>query len=479
MICPPPDRLPPHSQEAERGALACILQAKNPHEMIAQLSGNYFYDLRNKNLFAEIRRLDSAGKKPDVVTVFQTLKDLEKFESIGGQDYLIQLPDAAPGPSFFTSYFPILKEKSKRRELLRLAGQTQAIAFDETIDPGAMAVEFAALVESVAARSSALPEIVDAAGFIAAPIDPPDELVSGILHTGSKLTLGGSSKSFKTWALLDMALSVAHGVPWLGRQTKKGRVLFVNFEIQPYALQRRISAVAQAKGVQVQPGAIHFWNLRGHAADFRLLIPKIVERTRAENFALIILDPIYKIYGGADENSAGDVAQLLNGLESLATETGAAIAFGAHFAKGNSSSKAAIDRISGSGVFARDPDSLLFFTKHETDEAFTVEPILRNFAPVQPFVVRWNYPLFEPATELDPSRLKQAAGRKPSNVPGDLLNLLPAAGLTNADFLAAASQVGIKERSFYRLKSELESTGKIMFSKATDKWMPVSPKNKL
>jgi hypothetical protein len=182
--------------------------------------------------------------------------------------------------------------------------------------------------------------------------------------------------------------------------------------------------VAKAKGIKIDRGAIHLWNLRGHAADFRQLVPRIVERCRAENFALIVLDPIYKLYGNTDENSAGNVALLLNSLETLATETGAAIAFGAHFAKGNAAGKEAIDRISGSGVFARDPDSLLIFTKHETDDAFTVEPILRNFAPVAPFAVRWQFPLMTLADDLDPAKLKQVAGRRRQHDPAKLLALI-------------------------------------------------------
>ena len=269
--------------------------------------------------------------------------------------------------------------------------------------------------------TNGLPELVDAAAFIAALIPAPAELVAGILHKGSKLVLGGSSKSFKTWTLLDLAIVVATGTPWLGRLTVQGRVLFVNFEIQPHAWQRRIVEVARAKGVELQAGQIILWNLRGHATDFRLLIPLIIQCARQEGFALIILDPIYKLYGGTDENAAGDVAELLNSLEKLATETGAATAFGAHFAKGNASGKQAIDRISGSGVFARDPDSLLIFTKHEADGAFTVEPILRNFAPATPFAVRWEYPLMQLADDLDPAKLKQAGGRKKQHVLKELL----------------------------------------------------------
>jgi predicted transcriptional regulator len=282
-----------------------------------------------------------------------------------------------------------------------------------------------------------LPELVDAADFLAETIEPPAELVAGILHRGSKLAFGGSSKSFKTWCLLDLAISVATGADWLGRSTAQGKVLFLNFEIQPHAWQRRIAVVAKAKGVELKPGQIILWNLRGYAADFRQIVPRIIDRARRENFALTVCDPIYKFYGSTDENAAGDVAALLNSLERLAVETGSAVAYGCHFAKGNAATKDAIDRISGSGVFARDPDSLLIFTKHEQPDSFAVEPILRNFAPVAPFVVSWKYPLMERDEQLDPADLKQTAGRKREHDPLKLL-----AAIANND---AANPVSVSE----------------------------------
>lgn len=330
--------------------------------------------------------------------------------------------------------------------------------------------------EGASRPAAALPELIDAAAFIAAPIAPPPELVGGMLHRGSKLVLGGGSKSFKTWCLLALAIAVAFGKEWLGHPTTPGKVLFLNFEIQPHAWQQRILAVARAMGATIEPGQITLWNLRGHAADFRQLIPKIIERCRTENFALIVLDPIYKIYGNTDENSAGNVALLLNALERLATETGAAIAFGAHFAKGNAAGKEAIDRISGSGVFARDPDSLLIFTKHETVNAFTVEPILRNFAPVDPFVVRWEFPLMHRDEELDPHRLKQVGGRPAKHSEDDLLALLPPDGLLTREWLLAAEAKNISERTFYRLRYKLENSGKVLGSVAGGRWTPSSTK---
>ena len=326
--------------------------------------------------------------------------------------------------------------------------------------------------------AATLPDLIDAATFIAKPITPPRELVAGVLHLGSKLVFGGNSKSFKTWCLLALAIAVATATDWLGFLTCRGKVLFLNFEIQPQPWQQRILTVAKAMGVTIEPGQITLWNLRGHAADFRQLIPKIIERCRAENFALIVLDPIYKLYGHTDENSAGNVALLLNALEQLATETGAAIAFGAHFAKGNAAGKEAIDRISGSGVFARDPDSLLIFTKHEADDAFTVEPILRNFAPVKPFVVRWKFPLMQRDADLDPHRLKQAGGRPTKHREDDLLALLPQEGLSTSEWLKAAAAKNISERTYYRLRNALENSGKVLGSVAGGRWVLAPTKNK-
>src|SRR2546422_11780519 len=73
-------------------------------------------------------------------------------------------------------------------------------------------------------------------------------------------------------------------------------------------------------------------------------LPKIRD-TAKQDFALIILDPIYKIYGQTDENSAGDVARLLNAIEDLAVNTDAAVAFGTHFSKGNQAGRSEERRV--------------------------------------------------------------------------------------------------------------------------------------
>lgn len=319
-----------------------------------------------------------------------------------------------------------------------------------------------------------LPPIVDAYDFVEIEFDPVPELIKGLVHQGTKVVVGGGSKSFKTWVQLDAAISVAYGLPWMDCETTAGRVLFVNLEIQASFFKSRVLKIKTARGVQKCKNRLDVWNLRGHSAPYRIILPRIIQRIKEVGYSMIVLDPIYKLYGTCDENSASEVAQLLNELERVCVETGAAVLFGAHYSKGNQAAKESIDRISGSGVFARDPDTIIPFTRHEDEGSFVVEPILRNLPPIAPFVVTWNHPLMERNEELDPSKLKQAGGRPKEHLPSDLLSLLNEGRLTNEKWQENASKnLGISRATFFRLKSDLKSQGVIMFSRVDDTWVKV------
>lgn len=417
------DQLPPHDAEAEESVIASAIESPRWLQVVSRVPNDHFYLQGAKTIHGELLRMNSLGEVVDLVTLQGRLRDDGLLEKCGGLTYLMQLGSQLTSAENVPAWIERIEQKYQLRKILRVCAevseriQTNNVPLDD--------LKFSVqsdLAEVFGGSSGGLPEIVAASKFMENREATPKELISGVLHQGSKLALGGSSKSFKTWTLLDLALSVAYGLKWLGIETVQGPVLYVNFEIQTHMWQNRLEAVADTKGVKLDEN-IRLWNLRGYAADYRTMVPKIIQRSKSDGYSLIILDPIYKLYGAADENSAGDVAALLNSLEKVAVETGAAIAYGTHFAKGNASTKEAIDRISGSGVFARDPDSLLIFTRHEEDDAFTVEPILRNFAPVDPFVVRWNYPCFERAEELDPAALKQQVGRKKEH---DLVELISA-----------------------------------------------------
>src|SRR5438034_11137299 len=92
-----------------------------------------------------------------------------------------------------------------------------------------------------------LPEIEFLREFAASVPNPPPQIIEGILHQGCKMILGGTSKSNKSWCLLDLALSVASGQPWWGRRCVKLPVVYINFELQPWALAERLGALCMAR----------------------------------------------------------------------------------------------------------------------------------------------------------------------------------------------------------------------------------------
>ena len=323
------------------------------------------------------------------------------------------------------------------------------------------------------ASESDLPAMEDAADLIAKPIDLPPDVIEGILHRGAKMVLGGATKSYKTWTLIDLAVSVATGAEWFsGYPTTRGRVLYINLELQKGWFTKRIRTVCDERQLTLESGYLKVWNLRGHAADLSDLRSLLLRGIGSNEFVLVIIDPIYKMLGRRDENKAGDIASLLNEIEQLAVKTGAAVAFGAHYSKGNQSAKESIDRIGGSGVFARDPDSILNFTKHEQDNCFVVEATLRNHPQMDPFVVRWEYPLMCVDPLLDPDKLKRpvsgAAVKKYHAA--DLLDVLTPPMSSSKWQATAFKQIEMSESTFYRLFRELKTSDAIKMD-ANREWV--------
>jgi hypothetical protein len=303
-----------------------------------------------------------------------------------------------------------------------------------------------------------LPPMKDASELISKPIVVPDDVIVGVLHRGGKLVCGGASKSYKTWLLIDLAVSVASGVEWFnGYPTKEGRVLYINLELPAPFCNKRVQTVCSERQITLTKGMLDIWNLRGYAMRW----PELYRQIPPGVYVLIIIDPIYKILLGRAENRTEDVASVMLELEELAVHKSAAVAFGAHYSKGNQAKKESIDRIGGSGVFARDPDSILSFTKHEENDCFTVELTLRNHPPRKPFVVRWEYPLFATESTFDPTKLKQV-GRPPLYSVPDVVDLVDEPMKAGQIVKLAAQELGMQRRTVFEALHEAKASGQLL-----------------
>ena len=263
-------------------------------------------------------------------------------------------------------------------------------------------VDWLDFVEGV---SDELPDMVSLDTFKDNPPELPEELITGILRRGHKMLISGSSKAGKSFLLMELCIAIAEGRPWLGFPCKKGKVLYVNLEINPASAINRFLKIYEALGLPIKNAdSIVVWNLRGHAVPLDQLVPKLIRRVRDQHFDAIVIDPIYKFITG-DENNASEMGAFCNQFDKICTETGCSTIYCHHHSKGAQGMKKAMDRASGSGVFARDSDAQLDMIQLELSEdiannvrdgnetAWRLESSLREFPNIKPVNFWFEYPI--------------------------------------------------------------------------------------
>lgn len=184
-------------------------------------------------------------------------------------------------------------------------------------------------------------------------------LIDGILRQGHKMLIAGPSKAGKSFLQIEMCIAIAEGRQWLEWDCTQGRVLYVNLELDRASCLHRFRDVYQALGWKADNlKNIDIWNLRGKSRPMDKLAPMLIHKAAKKNYIAIVIDPIYKVITG-DENSADQMANFCNQFDKVCTELGVAVIYCHHHSKGSQGAKKSMDRASGSGVFARDPDALL------------------------------------------------------------------------------------------------------------------------
>nr|WP_315521862.1 AAA family ATPase [Olegusella massiliensis] len=236
----------------------------------------------------------------------------------------------------------------------------------------------------------------------------------GLLRRGHVAVLSGPSKAGKSWACLELCVSVATGTRWMGYPCKQGRCLYVNFELDARSVTWRLKEVARACAVHMSGGQspedfgrqvatnVSILNLRGVAASTDEYTAHIITETRAlGNIDLVCVDPL-RGFNDSDENSNGEMKHVMADLLQITTETGASVITIHHHAKGKAGSKQAMDRGSGAGVIASAPDAVINLSPLEPPEgeadaldgatAWRLEAVLREFPPITPVDVLFKHP---------------------------------------------------------------------------------------
>ena len=184
----------------------------------------------------------------------------------------------------------------------------------------------------------------------------PRWLIQGLWPADAYGVLAAQEKAGKTWAALDLAVSVACGRPWLDHFPcpAPGPVLVFLGEGGERATVRRIEAIATVKGID--PGQLAD-RLRLCFRVPRLAAPgagselaAIQAELTAHPAALVVLDPLYLAAAGASGSNLYDMGAVLQAIQGVCQQAGCALLVVTHWNKTGDGRGA--DRISGAGPAA-------------------------------------------------------------------------------------------------------------------------------
>ncbi|MBU6300902.1 MAG: replicative DNA helicase [Verrucomicrobia bacterium] len=131
-------RVVPHSPEAERGVLSCMMQdpANIIGEATIKIGARQFYDPGRSILFATMVEMHDGGQPVDVITLSSLLKDRKQLDKVGGAAEIMSLNSYAPSAREFTWYAKILRNKFVLRQIIDTSQKTMEDCFEgqETVD---------------------------------------------------------------------------------------------------------------------------------------------------------------------------------------------------------------------------------------------------------------------------------------------------------------------------------------------------------
>ena len=183
-------------------------------------------------------------------------------------------------------------------------------------------------------------------------------LVDGILPVGRSLMLTGDAGSGKSWAALDLALSVDQGRPWLGRfPTRQGRVIVCDEENGDPTVRQRLTQALRGEG-QPEDGSacgVQFLSMAGLDLSDEAIVGAMDAVLSGEHYDLLIIDTLSSCHH-QDENDASAMRPVLDVLKQWMSCYGTGICLlhhrrkpgaggddGQHAYRGSSALKAFVD----------------------------------------------------------------------------------------------------------------------------------------
>lgn len=128
-------KIPPQDIEAEQAVIGSMLTDQDAVvSAIEVLEPEDFYREDNKIIFEAILNIYNRAEPIDIITLKAELSSMGKLDSVGGLEYIAELPDKVPTTANVEMYIKIVEEKSMLRSLVKTANEIISLGYDETED---------------------------------------------------------------------------------------------------------------------------------------------------------------------------------------------------------------------------------------------------------------------------------------------------------------------------------------------------------
>lgn len=416
------ERTPPCDITAEAATLgAMMLDPKALAEARGLLTAEDIYRPEHQTIFKTLCVMADAGQPVDLVTLRAKMQEDGTLDGIGGMDCLIALADGVPSAANVGHYAEIVRDRATKRRIITLSAQAMEDAYAKD---GTKAHEVLQTVrqglEEVTRQSETAPAFLTAADLLAKYPTQREPVIEGVLRRGEVGNLISGPKHFKSWLVMNAAFCIADGRPLLRFPTRQGRVLLMDYELPPETLAWRARAVAEAMNLDPASVGERFAlrPLRGKPLDVDGL-GLYLRSLPPGRFDCIIIDPLYRTFPkGIDENSNAAVAEVFASLQGYAEDLDAALIVVHHLTKGEQGGKSITDLGAGAGSQSRAADGHLAIRPHAEEGAAVLCGVVRSFSALEPVAMRWRFPLWELAEDLDPADLRgKKSARAKDNAP--------------------------------------------------------------
>jgi hypothetical protein len=385
----------PQNVEAEVAVLGAILLENGALGEIRSIIGiDDFFSERNRIIFQAFCAIAASGKPIDSIILSAYLTGRGELKKVGGIAYIAELMDSTASAANVAHHCRIVKEKANLRGLINAAVEAADMAYSANgSGVGPILEVVKKRIDQIEVDKTTDIQAINASAWLQTDPPAPDQILEDTFDAGDKLAIISSSKLFKSFLALQMALSIAAGRNFLTwRVTRPRRVLYAQFEIKDDHFHRRTKRMARATGIGTADlgDRLHIINARGMGISGPAGIERIQKVAMDFHPEVIFFDPLYKLATGV-ENAAEDAKVILNAFDVLAEKTGAAIVYIHHDAKGSPGDRDIRDRGAGSNVLGRDYDACFTLTPHASDpDATVIDVLLRNYRPQEPFTIIWN-----------------------------------------------------------------------------------------